>query len=165
MGLLIVADDFVGKYELAKSNDDKIDEYIEEYEEKHLTELLGKELFDLFEATVDENTHKPVGAPYLNIYNPFTEEINGLIYTSEGLKKMLLGFIYFQYVRDNRVKQTMNGAVEQQTEVSSKSDNTFLYPRYNQAVTTYRAIQVYILDNLTTYSTFLGVRKRHTSFI
>jgi hypothetical protein len=78
---------------------------------------------------------------------------------------MLLGFIYFQYVRDNRVKQTMNGAVEQQTEVSSKSDNTFLYPRYNQAVTTYRAIQVYILDNLTTYSTFLGVRKRHTSFI
>ncbi len=163
MGLLIVADDFVGKYDLAKSNDDKIDEYIEEYEEKYLTELLGKELFDLFEDDVED--YEPETPIYKSIFEPFTEEINGLVFTSEGLKKMLLGLIYFQYVRDDRVKQSMNGAVEQETEVSSKSDNTFLYSRYNQAVTTYKAIQQYILNNLTDYPTFRGVGKKHTSFI
>lgn len=165
MGLLITSDDFTGKWDLAKSNEDKIDEYIDEYEEMYLTELLGKDLFDLFKSDVDPVTLKPTTPIYLNIYNSFTENINGFIYSSEGLKKMLLGFIYFQYVRDNRVKQTMNGAVDQNTEVSTQSNYTFLYPRYNQAVVTYAAIQAYILDNLTDYQSYCGVHKRKASFI
>lgn len=165
MGLLIISDDFTGKWDLAKSNEDKIDDYIDEYEEMYLTELLGKELFDLLKADVDGTTRIPNTQIYKNIYNPFTEEINGFVYTSEGLKKMLLGFIYFQYVRDNRVKQTMNGAVEQTTEVSTASDNSFLYVRYNKSVTTYKAIQTYILDNLSDYPLFYGIRKGKTSLI
>jgi 16S rRNA C1402 N4-methylase RsmH len=77
----------------------------------------------------------------------------------------LLGLIYFQYVKDNKTKQTMNGAVSQQTEVSTPSDNTFLYQRYNDAVRTYQAIQIYINDNIDIYPTFAGVRKKKTSFI
>ncbi len=165
MGLLIVADDFVGKWDLAKSNDDKIDEYIAEYEEMYLIELLGKELFDLFKADVSSTTLKPVTPIYLTLYNSFTEKINELVFTSEGLKKMLLGLIFFQYVRDNRIKQTMNGAIEIQTEVSTFSESTFLFQRQNQAVQTYNAIQQYILDNKLDYPTFYGVIKRKSSFI
>jgi hypothetical protein len=165
MGLLIQSDDFTGKWDLAKSNEDKIDDYIEEYEEMYLTELLGKDLFDLFAADVNLTTREPATPIYQKIFEPFTVDINGYIYSSEGLKKMLLGFIYFQYVRDNRVKQTMNGAIDQQTEVGTASDYTFLYPRYNKAVQTYSAIQAYIYDNLTDYLTFAGVNKKKTSFI
>lgn len=164
MGLLVVENDFEGKWDLAKSNDDKLSEYIDLYEERYLIDCLGKELYDLFAATVVSGTHVPVGAIYLNIFNPFTETISNYTYYSEGLKKMLLGFIYFHYVRDNKTKQSMNGAVEQQTEVSVKSDNTFLYLRYNDAIKTYRSIQTYIFNNLSTYPEFNGVAKFKASF-
>jgi hypothetical protein len=78
---------------------------------------------------------------------------------------MLLGLIYFYYVRDNVKKQTMNGAVEQQTEVATKSDNTFLYLKYNEAVRTYQAIQRYAYNNIATYPTFCGIIKNKASFI
>ena len=163
MGLLLLEGDFSGKFELAKSNDDLIDEYIAEYEERTLIELLGKELFDLFKAEV---TDQVVAAGiYKTIYDPFVLQVNGYTVTSQGMKKMLLGLLYFQYVRDNRVKQTMNGAVEQQTEVAVNSDNTFLYLRYNDGVDTYKAIQQYILSKLDVYPTFLGLYKMKASFV
>jgi hypothetical protein len=163
LNILISDEDFIGKWELAKNNDDKIDDYIQEYEEQYLVELLGKELFDLFEA--DLTTGIPATQIYKDIFDPFSIEINQAIVTSKGMKKMLLGLIYFQYVKDNKTKQTMNGAVSQQTEVSTPSDNTFLYQRYNDAVRTYQAIQIYINDNIDIYPTFAGVRKKKTSFI
>jgi hypothetical protein len=161
--IILSGTDFSGKWELAKSNNDKIDDYILEYEEQYLTELLGKELYDLFVDDLDAGI--PQEQIYKDIFDPFTLKINQVVYTSKGMKKMLLGLIYFQYVRDNRIKQSMNGAVEQETEVSVKSDNTFLYSRYNDAVTTYQAIQVYINENLDVYPTFEGLVKRKTSFV
>ncbi len=102
MGLLVVDTDFEGKWKLALGNNDEVDAYIEVYEEKFLIELLGKELFDLFEAVV---TDQVVAAGiYKTIYDPFSLKINGCIVTSEGMKKMLLGLIYFEYVRDNKIK-------------------------------------------------------------
>lgn len=163
MSILIIDEDFIGKWDLAKNNNDNIEEYIEEYEEQYLIELLGKELFDLFEADLIDKV--PQTQIYIDIFAPFTEEINQFSVSSKGMKKMLLGLIYFQYVRDNRIKQTMSGAVEQQTEVSVKSDNTFIYQRYNDGVRTYQAIQMFINDNLDIYPTFNGVCKKMTSMI
>jgi hypothetical protein len=164
INILISEDDFVGKWELAKSNDDKIDEYIQEYEEQYLIELLGKELYDLFKA--DLTAGVPGTQIYKDIFDPFSIKISqAVIITSKGMKKMLTGLIYFQYVKDNKTKQSMNGAVTQQTEVSTPSDNTFLYQRYNDAVRTYQAIQTYIIQNIAIYPTFAGVVKKKTSFI
>jgi hypothetical protein len=163
MGLLILDTDFTGKWKLALGNNDEVDAYISIYEEKFLIELLGKELYLLFAAVV---TNQAVAAGiYKTIYDPFSLKINGCIVTSEGMKKMLLGLLYFEYVRDNKVKQSMNGAVEQQTEVSAFTDNTLLYVKYNEAVKTYTAIQAYIYDQLAVYPTFEGVIKKKTSFI
>lgn len=163
MGLLINDTDFVGKWKLTLSNNDDIDSYIEQYEEPYLIDLLGKELFDLFKA--DLSSGEPQDDIYKAIFNPFSEKINGFVVTSDGMKKMLLGLIYVQYVRDNATKQTMNGAVNQQTEVSTRSDNTFLYLYQNAGIKTYRNIQNYIYNNITTYPTFYGVVKRYSSFI
>lgn len=165
MGLLIDESDFVGKWKLAKSDSDDLDLYIEEYEEKFLIELLGKELFDLFKSDVNVPNKQPNSAIYLSIFNPFSEKINGCVVTSDGMNKMLRYLVYVQYVRDNATKQTMNGAVNQQTEVSTRSDNTYLYGYQNTGVKSYRAIQFYILDNKDVYPTFYGTIKNPSSFI
>jgi len=168
MGLLIVKADFVGKYALATSTkgNDNIDDYIARYEEKTLRELLGIELFDLFEADVDTPTKLPITQIYLDLYNELTFKNGSLIYNSFGLKNILLSIIYFYYVRDNVVKQTVNGDQKIQSEVSSQSDQSYLLLRYNEGVDSYNAIQKYcILNKTDVYPTFDGVIKRISSLI
>lgn len=164
LNILISDDDFAGKWELAKANSDLIDEYIVEYEEQYLIELLGQDLYILFKADLTGGV--PNTPIYKKIFDPFSITLNQTeVITSKGMKKMLLGLIYFQYVKDNKTKQTMNGAVNQQTEVAVPAENTFLYQRYNDAVRTYKAIQRYIWENKTDYPDFAGVVKKFTSFI
>ncbi len=170
MGLLITKDDFVGKWQLALNGFDQIDSYIEQYEEPLLTSLLGKELFDLFKADLiidsgNPDVMIPASADYLKIFNSFVEKVNNYQIASDGMKKMLLGLIYFDYVRENKYKQSMNGAVEQQTETAIPADNTFMHLRHNEAISTWQIIQVYISNNVDTYPTFSGQRKYESGMI
>lgn len=167
MGLLVVKADFVGKYAVAKSITDKLDAYIEEYEEKLLIELFGPELFVLFKADVNATTKKPVLAKYLNLYNSLQIDSWGCPFTSSnGLKNMLLGFIYFYYVRDERIKISMDGAVINKTEASEPVNMNFLYNRYNESVQSYNVIQHHAYDNRTLdYPTLNGTPKKISSWV
>lgn len=167
MGLLIVKGDFVGKYALATSTkgNDNIDVYIAEYEEQILIDLLGLELFELFKADVDSGTKKPVTPIYLTLYDKLNFNLCDQLLTSFGIKNILLSIIYFYYVRDNPIKQTVNGPVEIQTEVSQKVDKSFLYLRYNEGIISYTVIQRYCLDKTDVYPTFKGTYKQVTSLI
>lgn len=160
MGLLIVNADFVGKYELPKNIfiTDKIDKYIAQYEENYLRKLLGVTLFDLFKA--DVAGFAPVTDIYLNIFNPIYQDYNTELKISEGMKKMLLGFLYFEITRDFKFKQTMSGPAVNQSETSNIVDlaQANIYGRYNEAVNSYETIQWYIRKNktATVYETFNG---------
>jgi len=168
MGLLIVKSDFVGKYALATSTkgNDNIDAYIAEYEEQILIDLLGLELFTLFAADVDSGTKKPVTPIYLTLYDRLNFEYCNRLLTSFGIKNILLSIIYFYYVRDNTVKQTVNGDVKIQTEVSQLADQTYLLLRYNEAIMAYSVIQRYCLENkIDVYPTFKGTYKQVASLI
>ena len=168
MGLLIVKSDFVGKYALATSTkgSDNIDAYIAEYEDQILIDLLGFELFELFKADVNSGTKKPVTAIYLTLYDRPNFVYCDHLLTSFGIKNILLSIIYFYYVRDNTVKQTVNGDVKIQTEVSQQSNQTYLLLRYNEAIMSYSVIQRYCLENETdVYPTFKGVLKSKASLI
>lgn len=167
MGLLIVKSDFVGKYSLATSTkgNDNINDYIERYEEQILLELLGIELFDLFKADVDGVTRLPITDIYLDLYNKINFMYCERLYTSFGLKNILLAIIYFYYIRDNVTKQTVNGDVKIQTEVSQQANQTYLLLRYNEAIQSYNAIQRYCLVNKDVYPTFKGIIKRSASLI
>jgi len=165
MGLLISKSDFIGRWDVAKYNKDNIDAYIEEYEERYLTELLGDDLYALFAADVDPITHQPVTPIYQNIYNTISIEFGRLMYRSAGMKEMILGLVYFDYVRDNPIKQTMAGPVRPQSELATAAPMTFLYRRYNDSIDWYEAIQRYIVANRGDYPTFKGVYKRGASFI
>jgi hypothetical protein len=85
---------------------------------------------------------------------------------SKGMKDMLLGFIYFEYMKDSITQTTPIGVVKQSTENSTPiSAHTPIYLRYNESVKTYRAIQDYIMQTLGTYPDFRGYMKQYAYWI
>lgn len=161
MGLIVIKDDFTGKYDLVKSINDKIESYIAAYEENYLRELLGIDLFNLYKD--DVVNHLPVNASYLTITTPLYVEQNGYSIVSDGIKDMLLGFIFFEYVRDNKIKQSMSGSVVNGVD-NSNNDFTqeFLFQRYNESIDIYKNIQLYIELNKPTYPTYKGFIKGYS---
>jgi len=168
MGLIVKAADFTGKYTIAQTSFTDLDSYILKYEERYLIELLGVELFDLFKADIATPLSPPTDPIYLAIYNPIREDDSSCIRISEGMKEMLLGFIYFEYQRDIKFYSTPSGTVVGQSEVARESsgDENYIYGRYNEAVKSYNTIQWYIRDNETEdYPTFNGHCKQISSWL
>lgn len=167
MGILIDSDDFVGVFELAQGTyiDADIDAYIDQREKDILVNLLGVELFDLFEA--DLVSQVPATPIYETIYNSFYIDDDSCVRSSDGMKKMLLGLIYFYYVRDDSSVNTAMGNRVNNAENSRESNSSErgLVQRYNKAVDTYQSIQWYICDNDDVYPTYNGQYKSHTSGI
>jgi hypothetical protein len=158
MGLLIVKGDFVDFYGLSLSISDKITPYILEYEKKYLRELLGAELFTLFES--DVTSYFPVTTKYLTIFNEINSDENFGLLHSDGMKKMLLGFIWYEYVAGTQHQHTNTGVVANVNEISLNAQNDLAYKMYNKSVDTFRSIQEYILINSSDYPEFKGVNKR-----
>jgi hypothetical protein len=170
VGLIVNSADFTGKHRVSTNMFSELDAYINRYETRYLIDLLGKPLFDLFVA--DLVMQVPQSAEYLAIYNQLDYdnligcECASRLNYSYGLKDMLLGFIYFDYMRDTKYKPTSTGVVANQyevsREVSASGDN--LYSRYNESVSSYRTIRNYIINNSATYPTFKGVCKDYASW-
>lgn len=157
--------DYIDKFELKinEFNEDKLTAYIERYEEIYLTHLMGKELYDLYVIGIAGSD--PI---YEFLRDPFTVQLSdGCIYNSRGVKDMLLGVVYFYYSRDIYTTQTFSGAVKPTGENSNASSFAMsnLKGRYNESIETFKAIQAYITDNITTYPKFKGIEKGYTLFI
>ena len=149
--------DFINKFSITKGdfNTDKINEYISRYETITLQRLLGVELFDLWEAGLVATD--PI---YEFLRDPFTVQLdNGMILNSRGTKDVILGVVYFHLAVDGYTMQTINGSVESKGENSDKANllTANVQSRYNEAVDSYDAIQLYVCDNLDVYPTFKGV--------
>lgn len=156
---VIQASLFTGKYEVHVSTHTatKLQEYIDRYETITLIELFGKELYDLYVAGLALTD--PI---YETLQDPFVEQDgNGCILESKGVADLLLGTVYFYYVRDAYTQMSTKGAVKNKAENSESTTFTMsgLQARYNEALETYNAIQMYIMDNLDVYPTFKGVKK------
>jgi hypothetical protein len=151
--------DFINKFELTKSAQTAtlIGAYISRYETITLQKLFGVELFDLWEAGLVATD--PI---YEFLRDPFTVQLdNGLILESKGIKDIILGVVYYHYVVDRSTQQTINGRTKS---ASENADNVNLLQsnvqsRYNEAVSSYHAIQSYVCDNLDVYPTFKGVNE------
>lgn len=155
---IVINSEFVGKYalNLNQYNVDKIDLYIEKYEKYYLSHLLGAELYALFIADLDVN-NVPQTPIYENIFNSFIRDYNSTVSISNGIKEMLLGFIYYEISSDLIVNQTSIGGTKAKNENSTvMGKNASITTRFNEAVDTYKAIQCYILDNSVDYPTFNG---------
>lgn len=162
MGILVVSTDFVGKYKVSFNTfqSAEFDIFIAQYETQYLYDLLGKTLADLFIASVV--SHVPVGAAYLAIYNTIEETIGVNVERNEGMKAMVLGFLYYEWMRKSPIKSTITGAVTNANENSTLTFNPFgLTTRYNDSVASYDLIQYYINVNSTDYPDYLGSKKEY----
>ena len=180
MALLTYSDFASGKYRISQTTDTQTDLtfYITKFEKQYLIKLLGKSLYDLFVASYSSGL--PTGI-YLTLYNEFAEDnensgfvfyrLDGAIFPSvesgaeaepvvfsEGIKEMLKGFIYFEFVKDQYSQNTPNGNVQKENEnaILLPQIQSNLKEKYNNAVATYRAIQWYIGQHIEDYSTYNG---------
>lgn len=150
---------FINKYETTKNEFDtaKLTDYIARYETITLIELFGKELYDLYVLGL-----VAVDPVYTVLRDAFTVQLDcGTILDSKGVDDLLTGVIYFYYHRDNYTQQSINGGVKNKGE-NSENVSVFvsnIQARWDEAVTSYQAIQGYILENSTVYPTYLGVNK------
>jgi hypothetical protein len=170
MGFYVYSEDFVGKFEISQGMYDiaNIDAYIQKYELRYLTELLGVDLFNAYYLdAIQSSPPVPTDPLFYFIYNPFSWQ-NGAQYWeilySYGIKEMLLGFIYFEYMKDSITMNTLAGSVAQKSENSTGAITT-IYGKYNDAVKTYQAIQTYIIYNSGSYPTFRGNSKQYAHWL
>lgn len=162
MGVLITTADFVGRFAIPSNSFSKLDSFITDTEEDYLVDLLGADLYALFKA--DLTNKVPVTTKYLEIYNAFKKDYCGSIVVSKGMKQMLLGFIFFDFMRQNKFKNTENGQVITVPDTGAAVQSGTLFKILNDSVDTYVAIQKYILYISTSdYSEFNGQFKDITN--
>jgi hypothetical protein len=167
MAKIIQITDFKDKYAITQNSfsTTSLQSFINNYELKYLYDLLGVTLGDLLYADITTPFAEPDTLIYQTIFNSLNYDDSNIQIRSNGIKEMLLGFIYFEYTRTQNVQNTITGNVQAQNEVSQLVNygSTPIYFNYNEAVKTYRSIQIYINDNLTVYPTFNGLMKSYTS--
>ncbi len=157
--MAITSTDFANKFKLSLTtfNKTEIDDYILRYEVITLTELMGKELYDLYVIGIAGSD--PI---YEQLRDPFTEQLSsGILLNSRGVDDISLGVVYFYWSRDNMTQQTSNGPVKQLGENNEMASvyAANIESRWNEAIKSYTDIQRYICDNLDVYPTFKGFEK------
>lgn len=161
MSYIVPSDFETGKYKTAFTQFTITDlqACIDRYENRLLTELLGKDLLVLYLAGII--ALDPI---YTFIQGEFIEELNGEVVSSEGIKDMLMGFIWCEYQREINTTQTVFGGVKGKGENSTEStfNATMYHPKYLEALNSFTSIQEYIQFNSTIYPTFKGSLKRPT---
>lgn len=171
---------------LTDYNTEQLLAYITKYETYYLLDLLGSELYTLFVADLN-SSGVPQSARFLAIYNaltvsdPYWDGYKPVFrfgswwfgtgayaggnkqLKSEGIKEMLKNFIFFHWSRDQRFQAQQNGVNVQIAETSRESNpNEFgmvIEQRFNNAVSSYQAIRVYMQTNLSTYPELKGEDK------
>lgn len=153
MAQVLNIEDFAnGRFVIPVNPEQEIDLelYIELTENKYLPMLFGKELYDLFKAEIDANNGVPTSARFVVIFNMFLEQLDSCgqnrLLQSEGMKIMLQGIVYFQWVRDIVSRVSTVGVErtigENSENVSSIKNDVDM--RFNQSVRSYKAIQEYM---------------------
>ena len=160
--MFLTINDFIGFYKVSGNShtQSELQTYIDNGEPRYLMELLGVELYNLFIADLNPN-FTPQSQRFLDIFNPFSYDDDCGIVVSDGLIEMLKGFVYYDYVRDSDFFNTISGNVKHNYSNSSKARTVEygLAERYNRALSTYIAIQDYIIKNSQTYPEYNGQAK------
>jgi len=152
MNLITKVVDFTGKYELHKGayTTNKLQAYIDKYEPRYLKELFGITLYNEFysDLILVNGEYIPQSPNFQVLFNPFAEDVfQYRMLISDGIKEMLLGFIYYEYAKDLYNTQSVYGAVQQTSELSNPVStlSSLMYTRYNESVRTFNTIRDYII--------------------
>lgn len=153
---IVLSTDFVGEYAIPQTcfNSVEFDFFIEKYEKVYLVQLMGAELYDLFIADLDGATPQaPQTQRFIDIFEEFQIDDSICLIVSEGMRKMMVQFIYFHYVRENQTLNTANGTVTNSVELGTNAAfQGNIVQAYNQGVRNAHGIQWFILDDHTVYT-------------
>ena len=152
--LFLTYQDFTGRFELHTGMFDqpKLDDYINRYEPRYLIHLFGQKMYDEIQSDFDQTTQTFKSPNVVFITNEFYLDVNqfgGDVLISDGVKSMLLGFVYWEYMKDTINQMTPIGNVIPQNQNSTINSTIYssMWSRYNEAIKTYRAIQRYLVLN------------------
>lgn len=185
---ILVPSDFIGKVAITQNDIDtvKLQVYIDELEVQYLDDLLGCELSTLLIADLAlPITGEPTAQRFKDIFNKFCIDISGFVFSSpwhheffeffvehrqnrsRGIKEMLKGFIYYEYVRDQQQINSSIGITKSKGIASDlvSSVNNGIAFRYNDSIVDYWNIQFFINENLSVYSEYNGLRKQATGIV
>ena len=156
MSNIVQISDFTGYYQIAQNcyGSEQFQSYIDKYEEYYLCKLLGSELKnDLIADLVDGVPQNP---EYLEWFDPFCEDIvmsctcEKKTIQSIGVKNLLTGFIYYEYVSTTHISNTPTGNTVSKVDTSNKVDfianERDAEKRYNDSVFSFHAV-CYKLNN------------------
>lgn len=157
MSNFVQTEDFeTGELKLPVSNltEETLQEYIDRIEIESLTDLLGCDLYALFIADWLAVTALSFSEDrFKAIYNPICIDQECGQLRSEGIKQMLMHFIYFKYVRDIQTDVRVSGIKQTYSENSKPAtgNQAGLFLKKNKGVEIYKAIQEYIYLNPDSY--------------
>lgn len=159
MSILLNVSDFVLRYNVAKDSPSVqvVQSYIDLYEQAYIYKVLG---VDLGDAVIDYIANPTPADPVLDkIIDILAWQDNcGTLYESQGLKKILLGFVYWHYVTESRVQPSITGGAAVQTVETGTlaAPSAEVFSRFNDSARWAKAVQYYCLENAADYPTFKG---------
>ena len=150
--------------------------YIDRFEERYLTDLLGCDMYADFVADLMPTPavvgSVPQAAKFTQLFEAFCIDYStdsGIQCVSEGMLEMLKLFIYYEWVRDSGFDIAITGATKNKfsNAESVRITQTRAEQNYNLAVVTYQTIQWYIDDNPLSYDydNFNGFNKDFISWL
>lgn len=148
--IILVLSDFNGFYGLAQSidNDPVLQDYIDRFEESYIKRILGIELGQLFidDITGVDSDSSAIEDRFQAILDKFIKQNKGCSnMESKGMKAVLAGLIYSEFVEDNQIFHSQSGATMNQAEVSDVLSPVtaaeFASTKWNSSVISIRAIQ------------------------
>jgi hypothetical protein len=145
---LVLKEDFKGEFAISTNRwgAKDLDLYIEKYSKFYLELLFGKTFYDLFIADLDVSVPQvPQTQRFLDVFNEFLAD-GQCLYRSEGIRQMLVKFIYFHFVRNQPNFNTVTGNVHNNNENSINAFYDYnLVEAHNSACQDYIAIQRFML--------------------
>ena len=135
-----------------------LQKYLDDLEEGYLIKLFGATLFGEFKTDFEIIGTIPTEQRFLDVWNAFNTDNNSQIVTSIGIKKMLVGFIAFEFLRDEMVKKTIGGLVqnEQVNGVIASFQSSDLLSLHNKSANTFNSLRWFMNEDLTTYEGYNG---------
>ena len=170
MSIFVKLSDFDAQSSIAKDifTVVPLQKYIDKFEVIYLQELLGGEMYEEFKTDFQILGTGPTAPKFVAIWEQFCLDYCGGLNRSEGMKEMLILFIYFEYLRDQKTTNNIAGPQVnvQANSISADYNQTNVYTNYNEALQTYCNIQWYIHNNPENYDyeTFNGQFKKLISF-
>lgn len=148
MADLLLTSDFTGFYRLTKNqfSTEEFKEFIAQCQEERLIDLLGDDLFLLFEAGIAD-----IGSArerVTTLINGINYDFQELTVKYDGVEEMLKGFTFAKYVNEQPWENTIIGfekGLANNAVIASEGVKAALaLKRYNRAVDFYRKAQDYI---------------------